>query len=124
MAAVAITRSSAWVSQRWVFTVTVAFFYTSTVLRSVLLFDDGERVRILEALAVWLVLLLTEPVLSRLWRPYFAVCVGLEALVVRRGCRCRTASTTSPSSSRCRACRRRSGGGRARSPSWSGWSGC
>jgi signal transduction histidine kinase len=80
MVAVAITRPR--VSQRWVFMVTVAFFYTATVLRAVLENENGDRVFALGLLAVWLVLLLTEPTLTRLWRPYFAVCVGLEAFVV------------------------------------------
>ena len=69
-------------SQRWVFTMTVAFLYAATVLRSLLAFDGEQRVLAVTLLLVWLVLLLTEPRLSRLWRPYFGVYVALQSAVV------------------------------------------
>ncbi len=69
-------------SQRWVFTLTVAFLYAAAVLRSVLAFDDGRRVAALVLLLVWLALLLTEPALSRRWRPWFTVNVVLQAAVI------------------------------------------
>jgi signal transduction histidine kinase len=70
------------VSQRWIFTMTVAFLYVASVLRSLLEFDGQRRLLALALLAVWLVLLLTEPALSRRWRPCFAVFVALQAVVV------------------------------------------
>ena len=69
-------------SQRWVFVLTVAFFYAAAVLRSVLAFDDGRRVLALVLLVAWLALLLGEPALSRRWRPWFAVNVVLQAAVI------------------------------------------
>jgi signal transduction histidine kinase len=69
-------------SLRWVFTMTVAFLYAAAVLRSLLAFGDGRRAAALVGLAIWLALLLTEPVLSRRWRPYFFVYVALQAAVI------------------------------------------
>ncbi len=69
-------------SQRWVFTLTVAFLYTAAVLRSVLAFDDGGRLLALVLLLVWLVLVLLEPALSRRWRPWFALNVVLQAAAI------------------------------------------
>jgi signal transduction histidine kinase len=69
-------------SQRWVFTMTVAFLYAAAVLRSVLAFSDGRRVAALILALAWLVLVLTEPALSRRFRPYFGVYVFLQAAVI------------------------------------------
>ncbi len=69
-------------SHRWVFTLTVVFLFAAAVLRSLLAFDDGRRLLALGMLAVWLVLLLTEPVLSRRWRGWFAVNVVAQAAAV------------------------------------------
>ena len=62
---------------------TVAFLYVAaTVLRSTLAFGGDRRVFVLGLLLGWLVLLLSEPALSGLWHPYFAVCVGLQSAIV------------------------------------------
>ena len=63
---------------------TVAFLYAAVVLRSLLAFDGSERVLVLVLLAVWLLLLLTEPALSRIWPPYFALYVGAAGRHRRR----------------------------------------
>jgi signal transduction histidine kinase len=69
-------------SQRWVFTLTVAFLYAAAVLRSVLAFDDGRRLLALALLVAWLALLLCEPALSRRWHPWFTVNVVLQAALI------------------------------------------
>jgi len=69
-------------SHRWVFTLTVVFLFAASVLRSVLAFDDGRRLVALGMLAVWLVLLLSEPALSRRWRGWFVVSVAGQAAAV------------------------------------------
>jgi signal transduction histidine kinase len=68
--------------QRWIFAMTVAFLYAGVVLRSLLAFDGSERVLALVLLAVWLLLLLSEPPLARVWPTYFALYAGLQAAVV------------------------------------------
>ena len=77
---------SAWpgplASHRWVFTLTVVFLFAAAVLRSVLAFDDGRRLFALGMLAAWLALFLSEPALSRRWRPWFVVNVALQAAAV------------------------------------------
>jgi signal transduction histidine kinase len=70
------------VSQRWIFTVTVAFLYAAAVLRSILEFDGQRRVLALALLAVWLMLFLTEPLLSRRWHRYFGVYLALQAVAI------------------------------------------
>jgi len=70
------------VSQRWVFTLTVAFLYAAAVLRSVLAFDDGRRLVAVALLVAWLALLLVEPALSRRWQPWFVVNVVLQAAAI------------------------------------------
>jgi signal transduction histidine kinase len=68
--------------QRWVFVMTVAFLYTASVLRSLLTFEGGQLALVLVLLAAWLILLLSEPVLSRLWEQYFIPCAAMQALTV------------------------------------------
>lgn len=68
--------------QRWVFTTTVAFFYAATVLRSVLVFTGDRRDLVLLLLLVWLALLVAEPALSSVWRPYFTLYVALQSAIV------------------------------------------
>lgn len=80
MAALADTKPVA--PLRWVFAMTVAFLYAAVVLRSLLVFDGSERVLAVVLLAVWLLLLLSEPALSRIWPPYFALYAGLQAAIV------------------------------------------
>jgi signal transduction histidine kinase len=80
MAALADTKPVA--PQRWVFAMTVGFLYAAVVLRSLLAFDGSERVLALVLLAAWLLLLLTEPALSRVWHRYFALYAALQAAVV------------------------------------------
>jgi signal transduction histidine kinase len=80
MAALADTKPVA--PQRWVFAMTVGFLYAAVVLRSLLAFDGSERVLALVLLAAWLLLLVAEPRLSRVWPPYFALYVGLQAAII------------------------------------------
>ena len=68
--------------QRWVFTTTVAFFYIATVLRALLVFAGDRRDLVLLLLLVWLALLVSEPALSRVWRPYFALYVVFQSAIV------------------------------------------
>jgi signal transduction histidine kinase len=76
------TRAKPHASQRWVFTLAVAFLYAATVLRSVLVFGGDRRVLVLGLLLAWLLLLLSEPAVSGLWRSYFAVCLVLQSVIV------------------------------------------
>lgn len=80
MAALAETKAMA--PQRWVFAMTVAFLYAAVGLRSLLVFDGSERALALALLGAWLLLVLTEPALTRIWPLYFALYVGLQAVVV------------------------------------------
>ncbi|HJW74204.1 MAG TPA: sensor histidine kinase [Thermoleophilia bacterium] len=80
MAAVAVEKPLA--TQRWVFAMTVAFLYAAVVLRSLLAFEGSERYLALILMAAWLLLLLSEPTLSRVWPPYFALYVGLQAAFI------------------------------------------
>lgn len=68
--------------QRWVFAMTVAFLYTATVLRSLLVLGGSRRELVVLLLLVWLALLLSEPAVSRLWRSYFTLNVVLQSAIV------------------------------------------
>ena len=69
-------------AQRWAFTLTVALLFAGTFLRSVLEFEGSQLGLVSVLLGVWVALLVTEGPLSRLWEPWFAVYVVLQAVVV------------------------------------------
>lgn len=75
-------REDGWGSRRWVFRLTVAFFFAAAVLRSLLVFEGEQLVLVLVLLGAWLALLVTETPLSRRRPAYFALYVTLSAAII------------------------------------------
>ena len=70
-------------SYQWVFYTTSALLFASTVLRSPLVIRNGHLLLVvLLWLFAWLVLFVSEPFISRLWRHWFHVYLVLQILVV------------------------------------------
>jgi signal transduction histidine kinase len=70
-------------SYRWVFYLATGFLYAGAVLRSPLVIEDQATLTIaLALLAAWLVLLVSEPALSRRWRPWFIVYLVVQSGLV------------------------------------------
>jgi signal transduction histidine kinase len=69
-------------AHRWVLAITVAFLWTAAVLRSVLAFDGQQRLLVLVLLAVWLGLVLAEPLGERHWSPVFIISLVVQTVVV------------------------------------------
>jgi signal transduction histidine kinase len=65
----------------WVFYLSVGFFFSADVLRSILLYYSipGVLFRSLALLAIWAVLYLTRPAISRRWHKYFFFYLGIQS---------------------------------------------
>ena len=69
-------------SYQWVFYTTSALLFAGAVLRTPLFINDqGVLVLALLLLVTWLALFVSEPRVSRLWRHWFAVSLGLRAAI-------------------------------------------
>jgi signal transduction histidine kinase len=66
----------------WVLTFTVALLFAGTFLRSLLQFEGGQLGLVCALLGVWATLVIVERPLSRRWKPWPAVDIVLQAVVV------------------------------------------
>jgi signal transduction histidine kinase len=71
-------------SYLWAFYTAAGFLFAGTVLRSVALAIDDDQVPLSAFLLlfVWLLLFVSEPFISRLWRPWFTIYLVLETAIV------------------------------------------
>jgi signal transduction histidine kinase len=77
-----LKRSLVW-SFDWVYYLIVSLVFAAVLLRSILLFKDvpGVLAPILALLAAWLTLFLCEPALSRRWKNFFPLYLGVQAIL-------------------------------------------
>jgi signal transduction histidine kinase len=78
-----MNRPIAW-SYPWVYYLTVLLLFLAVVVRSLLIYaaTPGLLKPILIVLAVWLVVFLGEPVLTRRWRAFFFVYLAVESTAI------------------------------------------
>ena len=77
-----MTRSTEWLSQRIVI-LAAGLYYLAVVLRAWLFYQDGPHIgRVLGLLLLWLLLLFSEPALSRRWSGYFLVYLTIQTALV------------------------------------------
>ncbi len=71
-------------SYLWVFYTAAGFLFAGTVLRSVALAIGDEKIPlgVFPLLLVWLALFVSEPFISRLWRPWFAGYLVVQTAIV------------------------------------------
>ena len=71
-------------SYLWVFYAAAGFLFAGTVLRSVALAIGDEKIPlgVFPLLLVWLALFVSEPFISRLWRPWFAGYLVVQTAIV------------------------------------------
>jgi signal transduction histidine kinase len=77
-----VTRSTEWLS-KWIYILATGLFFVAVTLRTWLFFRDGPHLeRALGMLLVWLLLIASEPVISRRWPGYFPIYLTLQTGLV------------------------------------------
>ena len=70
-------------SSQWIFNLAAGFYFSAVLLRSILVYrNTPELDQILGMLLIWMILALTQPVLSRRWSHYFPIYLVLQTLLV------------------------------------------
>jgi signal transduction histidine kinase len=68
---------------QWIFYLTASFYFGAVFLRSFLIYGRApEFSRILGILSLWLILAISQPLLSRKWSHYFPIYLVLQTLLV------------------------------------------
>lgn len=71
-----------WLS-KWISILAASLYIIAVILRTWLLYEDGEYlVRAMPLFTLWLFLLLTEPVITRRWQTYFPIYLILQTTLV------------------------------------------
>ena len=71
-----------WLS-KWISILAASLYIIAVILRTWLLYEDGEYlVRAMPLFTLWLFLLLTEPVITRRWQTYFSIYLILQTTLV------------------------------------------
>ena len=69
--------------QKWVVYITIGFLFGGDFLRTLIQYaDDPNEKTALLLLAIWLAVLITEPLISRKWRTYFPLYLILQSLLI------------------------------------------
>jgi hypothetical protein len=72
-----VNRSTEWLN-KWIYILAAGLYFVAVSLRSWLYFRDGLYLgRALGLLLLWLILIASEPLVSRRWSAYFPVYVML-----------------------------------------------
>ncbi len=70
-------------SAQWIFYLAASFYFGAVFLRSILVYRYAPELgRILGVLLIWLILAISQPVISRRWSPYFPVYLAVQTLLV------------------------------------------
>jgi signal transduction histidine kinase len=76
-------RPSADRSSQWTFYLASSFFFIAVFLRSILIYQNQPGIsQVLGMLLIWLILAISEPVISHRWSGYFPIYLILQTLLV------------------------------------------
>jgi signal transduction histidine kinase len=77
-----VTRPSAWLSQ-WIYILAASLYFVAVLLRTWLFYNHSPVLgRALALLLAWLLLILSEPLISQRWRSYFPLYLLIQTLLV------------------------------------------
>jgi signal transduction histidine kinase len=77
-----VTRSTEWLS-KWIYNLAASLFFMAVTLRAWLFFRGGPHIgRVLGLLLLWLLLIASEPLVSRCWSAYFPVYLLIQTTLV------------------------------------------
>jgi signal transduction histidine kinase len=77
-----MSRLPGWI-QQWVIQITIGFLFGGCVLRMLIQYSEDPQMRLaLILLAVWLIVFLTEPLISKRWAVYFYVYLFIQTLLI------------------------------------------
>jgi len=77
-----VTRPSAWLSQ-WIYILAASLYFVAVLLRTWLFFNHSPVLgRALAQLLAWLLLIVSEPLISQRWRNYFPLYLLLQTLLL------------------------------------------
>jgi signal transduction histidine kinase len=77
-----VTRPTEWLS-KWIYILAASLYFVAVGLRTWLFFGDGQNLEnALALLLLWVLLIISEPLVSRRWRAYFPVYLLLQTTLV------------------------------------------